>query len=216
MQMESVTILDTLDVRGLLGRYSAELAARNATDDDISVIAAACDQLETVDALTDLDQLIHAIADFQEALSRASHNSLVSAIEGVLVRLLLQMQFKAMRRRGLKFWQRRAFGYQSHRRELLAAVRARDPRQARDAMTSYLDHQRQTFLDDPALAEMRFDDPRALRVAADMSFLRSTGSVAGAGLSAADEGPPARKRRAASAPLPADANPVPGRGRNPT
>ncbi|MGH3967162.1 MAG: FadR/GntR family transcriptional regulator, partial [Mycobacterium sp.] len=171
-QMESVSIIDALDVRGLLGQYSAELAARSATEDDIRGIAAAYDQLDNVDGLKDHDQLIHAIADFQEALSRAGHNSLVGAIEGVLVRLLLQMQFKAMRRRGLKFWQRRAYEFQPDRLKLLDAIRARDARQAREAMTAYLGHQRQTFLKDPALAELRLDDPRALRAAADMSFLR--------------------------------------------
>lgn len=178
-QMESVSIIDALDVRGLLGQYSAELAARNATEDDMRSIAAAYEQLDNIDGLKDHDQLIHAIAEFQEALSRASHNSLVSAIEGVLVRLLLQMQFKAMRRRGLKFWQRRAFDFQPDRRKLLDAITARDAPRAREAMTAYLGHQRQTFLEDPALAELRLDDPRALRAAADMSFLRVNGGGAG-------------------------------------
>ncbi|MFK0113337.1 FadR/GntR family transcriptional regulator [Streptomyces sp. NPDC091217] len=170
MQMESVTILDALQVRGVLGLQSAELAATAATEEDLVALEEAWDRLEVVDTITDYDQLIHAIAGFQEALSRAGHNALVSAIELVLVRLLLQMQFKAMRPRGLKFWRKRAHSYQPDRRELLDAVRAKDPERARAAMIAYLEHQRQTFVEDPALAELRLSDPRALRAAADLSF----------------------------------------------
>jgi GntR family transcriptional repressor for pyruvate dehydrogenase complex len=170
MQMEGVTILDTLDVFGLLGLRGAEMAAENATEDDLAAMQQALDRLEAVKKLTDHDQLIHAITAFQEAVSRAAHNALISAIETVLVRLLLQMQFKAMRPRGLKFWQDRAYAFQPHRRELLEAVRRHDPERARQAMAAYLEHQRRTFVEDPTLAALRLSDPKALRAAAELSF----------------------------------------------
>jgi GntR family transcriptional repressor for pyruvate dehydrogenase complex len=176
MQMEDVTILDALDVRGLFGRQSAQLAAEAASEHDVAEIQAAWDRLEDIEALTDHDQLIHAIAEFQEAVSRASHNALISALEGVLIRLMLQMQFKAMRPRGLKFWQRRAYEFQPERRELMDAVREHDAAGAVAAMTAYLEHQRKTFTEDPALSGLRLSDPKALRVAADLSFTRNAGN----------------------------------------
>jgi DNA-binding GntR family transcriptional regulator len=93
----------------------------------------------------------------------------MSSIEGVLIRTLLQMQFKALRTRGLASWRTRAQGFQPDRRAILDAIAARDVEAAAVASQTYHAHQRRVFMDDPALAKLVFSDPSALRVAEELS-----------------------------------------------
>jgi len=101
-------------------------------------------------------------------IALAAHNPLQSTLEIFLIDLLLNLQVKAMRARGLRFWQRQASGFQPDRRAILDAVAGGDPDAASTAMAAYLDHQRETFLEDPGLADLRLSDPRAVRIAGDL------------------------------------------------
>lgn len=168
MQLERVGIVEALDVRGTLGMQSARWAAASRTDDDLAALRQAYDDLDRLDA-TELDDVIDAIARFQEVIAAASHNALMSAVESVLIRILLQMQMKAMRARGVRFWQSRAQSFQPDRRAILDALVDRDVEAVSAAMRRYLDHQRELFLSDPALAQLVFSDPKALDTAAEMT-----------------------------------------------
>lgn len=168
MQMKGVGLLEVLDVRTALGLQSARTAAVAATDADLEKLETSCDVLEAASKLRTHDALIGAVAGFQIMLSRASHNELAAAIETVLVSLIMHMQFKALRSRGLRYWQQRTEEFQPDRRKIVAGVRARDPEAAAAAMSIYLDHQRRYFADDPALAQLRLSDPRAVRILAEL------------------------------------------------
>lgn len=168
MQMQDVGLLEALDVRTALGLMSAHAAADTATDADLEQLEATYEVLEDVAALRDHDALIGAVTGFQIALSRAAHNALATAIETVLVSLIMHMQFKVLRARGIRYWQQRTTEFQPDRRKILEAVRAGDADASRAAMSDYLDHQRRYFTDDPELARLRLSDPRAIRIAADL------------------------------------------------
>lgn len=172
MQLEDVGIVEALDVRGVLGQRSAGWAATLRTPEDLELIEHAYAQLDSTVEMADYDELINAIAGFQEAVSAASHNALISTIESVLIRLLLQMQFKALRSRGLSFWQTRAREFQGDRLNILNAIKSGDAPLAQSEMTAYLDHQRELFISDPALAGLRLSDPKAMRVTAGMPVTR--------------------------------------------
>lgn len=168
LQIENVSILQVLDVRGLLGRDSARRAAIVSTPDDVDAIQDAYARLDATEEFADLDELIAAISAFQVALAQAAHNTLQSSLEHFLIDLLLHLQFKVMRKRGLRFWQERAAAFQPDRAAILSAVVARDPDLAAETMAAYLQHQRETFVADRELAELRLSDPRAVAIAGDL------------------------------------------------
>lgn len=164
MQMKDVGLLEALDVRTALGMQSARAAAIHATAEDLEQLDIAYTALDSASKLRDHDMLIREVAGFQIALSRAGHNALTTAIETVLVSLIMHMQFKALRSRGIRYWQQRTTEFQPDRRRILDGVAAHDPDAAADAMAGYLDHQRRYFADDPELARLRLSDPRAARI----------------------------------------------------
>ncbi|MCT7657837.1 FadR/GntR family transcriptional regulator [Mycobacterium deserti] len=164
MQMKDVGLLEALDVRTALGLQSAEAAAAKATEDDLDRLEETYDFLESVTKLRTHDALIQKVAGFQIGVSQAGHNELATAIESVLVSLIMQMQFKVLRTRGIRYWQQRTTEFQPDRRRILDALRAHHPSRARKAMADYLDHQRRYFTDDPELAQLRLSDPRVAQL----------------------------------------------------
>jgi GntR family transcriptional regulator, transcriptional repressor for pyruvate dehydrogenase complex len=168
LQIQQVGLLDVLDVRGVLGRHSAFRAATTATNEDLAAMEAAYDRLDRMSSIAEIDDLIAAIADLQVAIAEAAHNVLQATLEVFFINLLLNLQIKAMKSRGLRSWQRRASGFQEDRRAIIDAISARDPEAARAAMSAYLEHQRETFLADPELASLRLSDPRAVNVASEL------------------------------------------------
>jgi GntR family transcriptional regulator, transcriptional repressor for pyruvate dehydrogenase complex len=129
---------------------------------------AAYDRLHRMSSIAGIDDLIAAIANLQVAVAEAAHNELQATLEVFFINLLMNLQIKAMKSRGLRSWQRRASGFQKDRRAIIDAISARDAEAARAAMSAYLEHQRETFLADPELASLRLSDPRAVHVASEL------------------------------------------------
>lgn len=171
LQLEQMGLLDVLDVRGVLGRSSAARAANAATGDDVAALEAAYARLEDMSTLDTLESLIDAIAGLQVAVAVAAHNPLQGAIERILIELLLNLQMRPWRRRGLRSWQRLASEFQPDRRAIIDAITARDQAGAEEAMSTYLDHQRTFFVSDKELASLRLSDPHAVRVASDLRMI---------------------------------------------
>ncbi|MCV7194497.1 FadR/GntR family transcriptional regulator [Mycolicibacterium brumae] len=169
LQMKDVGLLEALDVRTALGLQSARAAALAADESDLAALEDAYRALDDVSGLADHSALIGAVAGFQIALSRAGRNELTSAIETVLISLIMQMQLKALRSRGIRYWQDQTVKFQSDRMRILEAVREGDPEAAAAAMAGYLNHQRQYFTADEELATLRLSDPRAVRVLDELS-----------------------------------------------
>jgi GntR family transcriptional repressor for pyruvate dehydrogenase complex len=167
LQIERVSILESLDVREVLSRLSARLAATSRTEDDLESLDRHVERLDHVERFTDVDQLIDELAGFQIAVSTAAHNPLLSALEAFLINLLLQIQIKALGKRGVGYWRTRSLSFQEDRRAIVDALRAQEPDAASSAIEAYLEHQRAVFLEDRDLSEMRLSDPKAVRAVAD-------------------------------------------------
>ncbi|MBV6760424.1 FadR/GntR family transcriptional regulator [Rhodococcus opacus] len=170
LQMENASILQVLDMRGLLGMESARRAASAATEDDLAAVKDAYHRLDSTGDLKSIDEMLDALADFQVAVSRASHYSLLYKLEHFMIDLLLHLQMKAMRKRGVRFWQTRATSFQPDRRAILDALVDGDAQGAQDAMARFLQHQREVFVSDPNLAELRLADPRAVEIVGDLRY----------------------------------------------
>jgi GntR family transcriptional regulator, transcriptional repressor for pyruvate dehydrogenase complex len=177
LQLEQAGVLDVLDVRALLGRQSAVLAATAATAEDLDELERSYRRLDQPGALGTLNDLIEAIEGLQVAVAAAAHNPLQSTLETILVDLLLNLQIKALRQRGLEFWRRRSSEFQPDRRAIVDAIRSRDPEGAGAAMSAYLDHQRAVFVEDKKLLSLRLSDPRAVQVASDLRHAAAAGRM---------------------------------------
>ena len=120
---------------------------------------------------------IDAIAGFQVAVAEAAHNPLQRQLEHFLIDLLLHLQIKVMRERGVSSWQEQAATLQPDRRAIVEAIEERNSAAAQEAMSRYLQHQRTTFVADRELAVLHLADPRAVAIASELrhhSDLRRT------------------------------------------
>jgi GntR family transcriptional repressor for pyruvate dehydrogenase complex len=168
LQLESVGIMEALDIRQVLGRYSIGLAAENASDEDVADIAAICERFEHARDMKEADEIIAQVLGFQRALAAASHSPLLQSLEAFLLALLHEVQVKSLTGRGVRFWRARALDFQPHRLAILEGVRTRDPVVARAAMDKYFVAQRLRFEQIENLRELSLSDPRLINVISDM------------------------------------------------
>ena len=179
LQLESVGILDVLEIRRVLGRYSAGRAAEHATPEDIERIEYYAERLNHLENEPDVPSIANAIVGYQVAVSAAAHNPLLFALEAFIIRLTMQFQVAAKIKRGMKFWRERTGAFDDDRNKLLAAVREGDVEGALAAWDDYLADQYELFAGDHQLAKIRLSDPKhAATLAAvplEISHLGPTG-----------------------------------------
>ena len=168
LQLESVGIMEALEVRQLLGRHSVEVAARRATPEDIAAIEAATARFERPNDLKEVEQVVAGVVDFQRAVSAAAHSPILQSLEAFLLALLNEVQVKSLSARGIRFWRARALEFQPHRIAILAGIRSGDPAQAREAMDHYFDAQRARFDQDEALRSINLASPKLVTIVSDM------------------------------------------------
>jgi GntR family transcriptional regulator, transcriptional repressor for pyruvate dehydrogenase complex len=168
LQVERVGIVDVLDLRTLLGGYSARRAATHATTAEIARMTALLDLADAPPAGATAREIATAPGAFQIAVSAAAHNPLLLAVESVLVKITIQLQLAAFAARGRDFWTERVGAFRSDRRRLLDFVAAHDAEGAASAMHLYLRTQFAQFSADPALAAASLADP--LGVAGDLDI----------------------------------------------
>ena len=168
LQLESVGIMDVLEVRQLLGRHSIEAAATRATPEDIAAIEATSARFDRPSDLKDVDQVIAGVIDFQRAVSAAAHNSILQSLEAFLLALLNEVQFKSLSSRGVRFWRARALEFQPHRLAILEGIRSGDPAEARAAMDRYFDAQRARFEEDESLRSLNLSSPKLVTIVSEM------------------------------------------------
>ena len=168
LQLQSVGLMEVINVRQVLGRYSIELAVANATEDDLAALAAHCAAFDHVENMKEVDDVIAHVMGFQRALSAAAHSALLQSLEAFGLALLNEVQVKSLSSRGIRFWRARALDFQPHRLAILEGLRARDPAQARQAMDRYFDAQRQRFEHDDILRDLNLSHPRLINVMTNM------------------------------------------------
>jgi GntR family transcriptional regulator, transcriptional repressor for pyruvate dehydrogenase complex len=167
LQIEQVSILDVSEIRGVLGRLSARRAAEHASADEVGELDKLASALEDTKSVNKPQQIVENVAAFQVALSAASHNPLLYALETFLIRLLMQFQYEAKRKRGIQFWRGWVAEFSDNRAHVVEALRERDADAAVSAMDTYVNATRNRFASDPDLAHIRLSDPSSLRTLAE-------------------------------------------------
>ena len=168
LQLQSVSVMEALQIRQVLGRQSIAMAAINATDRDIAEIAAICDSFERLGEVKEVDGVLAQVVSFQRAVSSAARSPLLQSLEAFLLALLHEVQVKSLGGRGIRFWRARAMAFQPHRLAILDGIRSRDPALASGAMDRYFDAQRTRFEQVKDLHALSLSDPRVINVIANM------------------------------------------------
>lgn len=168
LQLESVGIMEVLEVRQMLGRLSVEAAATRATAEDLETIAAAAARFERPNDFKTVEQLVASVIDFQRVVSAASHNTILLSLETFLLGLLNEVQMKALSSRGVRFWRARIAEFQPHRVAILEGLRSGDPARARGAIDGYFEAQRARFERDETLRSLNLSSPKLVTIVSDM------------------------------------------------
>ena len=168
LQLQSVGVMEVLNIRQVLGRHSIQLAAANSTDDDIARIEHACEQFRDIDQVKEVDGVIGLILGFQRAVSAASHSPLLQSLEAFLLALLNEVQVSSLNGRGARFWRARAMEFQPFRVALLEGIRSGDIVVAGAAMDRYFEAQRRRFEQDESLRALDLSSPNMINVISNM------------------------------------------------
>jgi GntR family transcriptional regulator, transcriptional repressor for pyruvate dehydrogenase complex len=159
LQVERVGITDVLDLRALLGGYSARLAAEHVTEDEVAQMGDYLHVCEFPTAETTFHDTLAAVVSFQLAVSAAARNPLLFAIESFLIKLISQFQVTALEHHGQEFWTSRVQSFAPDRRRLLDCIVDHDAPGAVDAMALYLKTQSARFTADPELLSVTVTNP---------------------------------------------------------
>jgi GntR family transcriptional repressor for pyruvate dehydrogenase complex len=168
LQLQGVGIIEVLDVRQILGRTSVEMAATNATPEDVQRIQEAINRLDALEEVKTVEEVTRRIIDFQRAVSAAAHKPLLHSLEVFLATLLIEVQVTALKNRGVRFWRTRAAAFQGDRCSIRDGIKSGSPKKARVAMDQYFDDQRARFVDDEALRSLNLSDPRLISMVTEI------------------------------------------------
>ena len=167
VQLNNVDIIEILSVRQVLGRFSIQLASRNADADDLAEIEACYERFADIENITELSDVIALIVNFQKALSTASHSPLLQSLEAFLMVLITEVQVVSLEGRDVEFWRSRALEFQPHRSAIVKGLRSGDPAKALEAMDAYLEAQRSLFERDD-LGALNLSNPSLIAVVSNM------------------------------------------------
>jgi GntR family transcriptional regulator, transcriptional repressor for pyruvate dehydrogenase complex len=159
MQLQNVGVMEVQTVRQILGVQSASLAAMTATYDQIVEIEKAISAIDGLSHTTSLPNIFRALLDHQKAMSAASNNALLSALENFLAMLMIELQAGLVEARKTGFWCDRIQSLQPFRKLVFDAIKKREPADAKDTAERYYSEVRTVFESDTMLKKARLSDP---------------------------------------------------------
>ncbi|MEM7654176.1 MAG: FCD domain-containing protein, partial [Pseudomonadota bacterium] len=141
-EVDDVSPRDMIETRLIIEPAAAAAAAVNATDADIQNLA----EIQTLSTATsEMEEFEYHDAQIHRLISEMTHNSLINRIDGMLRALRNNAEWLAMKRRAYTSTQKAIYVRQHG--EIIAALRQRSPRAAREAMGVHLEEVRRVLLD---------------------------------------------------------------------
>ncbi|MCU1477472.1 MAG: bacterial regulatory s, gntR family protein [Subtercola sp.] len=159
VEFEKIGLAEALDVRGVLGRHSARLAARNAGQAEVDTLELAVKECDEAGALPNVLEMARTVVNFQSSISAAAQNPLLFGVETFLIRLILQLQVDAKEKYGIGYWTEQLSMFRADRHAIIRFIEARDADNAEQAMAKYLVDQKELFERDPDMSVIRFSRP---------------------------------------------------------
>ncbi|WP_322102322.1 FadR/GntR family transcriptional regulator [Paraburkholderia sp. J41] len=154
MQLERVGFADVLSVLAVLMTHAAELAAAEASEQDINALHAALDR---VDQGADAETIAGGLRAFVDALAKASGNALLA----VLCRFLASVQVslaKELSGDSFDVWKKTTSKLARERRRLVDAIGTRDASAAREAAHLYSKRSAKVIMSMPAALDATLSD----------------------------------------------------------
>ena len=162
LHLESVSILDLLEVRSVLGAYSASRATNYADDSDVAETRARAEFLADLSNVKTVDEIAQGVRDFAVAVAQASHNRLLVGLESFIIGLMVDLQVSA-RPHTVPAWRKFTGQFADDRAAIVDALSARDEKRLVSAMATYLDRQHEVFIRDSKLSSARLSPAGSLR-----------------------------------------------------
>lgn len=154
LQFKPVDLADTnqivrfMELRLGIEAEAVSLAAQRRTDDQLVEFKAALDQMEAALRISDADAAIEADVRFHKLICMATDNPFfVSFI--VFLENVLRDNISTSRQRSVMLSRSRAA--QDEHVEIYEAIRARDPKRAREALRAHVENAVRRFVDSAAL-----------------------------------------------------------------
>jgi GntR family transcriptional regulator, transcriptional repressor for pyruvate dehydrogenase complex len=160
VRLAGVGVTDVLGVLAALNLYAAQLAVREATDEEIASMGAATERLAVIDDVTTTAQ---ALREYLRRLSELSHNPLLIA----LCRYLADVQVElALETSGgdLDDWRRVVGALHADRVALVEALESRDADRAAAAVESHAARAAEVILSTHRARDARGSDPDFARL----------------------------------------------------
>ncbi|MFE9764822.1 FadR/GntR family transcriptional regulator [Streptomyces sp. NPDC005808] len=136
VQFEKVGAREVFGLLGALNAYAAELAAEQASDEEIAGLRAAAESSATAEGV---ERSAAALQQFFVTLSEISHNPLLAALCRFITEVQIGLAVKLAGGEG-RDWGRVAGALQAERLSIVDAIAGRDPVVAASAVREY--HQR--------------------------------------------------------------------------
>lgn len=167
LQIERVGVLDVVELRDILARYSAQRAVHHATDGDIDRIEEQDRALQAAGEANDPQGIVDASLAFQAAVSAAAHSPLLFVLESVLNKLLTTLEVMVFRNTGApRDWGEWLLALAGERRRYIECLRSRDEDATVAARLAYLEGLKTRIAAVPELANLRLSDEEATRALA--------------------------------------------------
>ena len=126
---------DLMEARLLIEPALAELVVREASSIDLERMESC---LARAEAATTIEEFETADNALHEAIVVATHNQFLIGIYGRVARLRQRAEWGKLKERSVTV--QRRIAYQREHRQIVAAIRERDPAAARTAMLAHLKH----------------------------------------------------------------------------
>lgn len=139
---DDVSPAELMEVRLLIEPALADLVVSKASSIDLERMESCLAKAEAAVSIEEFE--IHDNA-LHEAIVAATHNQLLVDIYGRVAKLRHRAEWGRLKERSMTTQRRLA--YQREHRQIVAALRARDPDQARAAMTAHLRHIRRNMFE---------------------------------------------------------------------
>jgi DNA-binding FadR family transcriptional regulator len=133
VQLEKVGVAEVLGLLGVLHSYAAELACRDASDEEIDRLRQVSERIGEAEGVP---ASAEALREFFGTLSEISHNPLLAAISRFISEVQIGLAVKTSGREAGS-WGRIADALQGERERIVDAIAARDPGNAAAVVREY-------------------------------------------------------------------------------
>ena len=155
VQLESVGVLDLINLLEVLNLYVGDLAVTQADDADVHRVLAAA---EATAHAASVDEVNAAITEFLVAFVACAHQPLLDAICGFLVRMVIRIETSSNPARSARYWQRWSADTSVYRIAVARAREQRDAERLRFEVTTFHRHIRDRMEKVPGLVASRIPD----------------------------------------------------------